>query len=192
MLLKIIRERLDVARNIFPLQLETIGWMLNWIEMRRKRSLCNRDAIPSFVMRDWGNRINLDHKTWCPGGGSSRAPPDYDSPLLHLSRSGRSVGRSGKLLLALARRVNLGFAFRLDPWLYFCSMQDLHVFWNWGLLFDERNGLTTTGRSPSTGGDSSGHSFINCPPSTHMHTHTTRSGQTISLIQNIKSIEISG
>jgi hypothetical protein len=31
----------------------------------------------------------------------------------------------------------------------------------WDLLFDERRDLTATGHSPSTGGDSSGHSLTN-------------------------------
>jgi hypothetical protein len=45
----------------------------------------------------------------------------------------------------------------------------------WGLLFDKRRGVITTGHSPSTRGDSSGRSFANWPsaPPPPTHTHKT-------------------
>jgi hypothetical protein len=41
----------------------------------------------------------------------------------------------------------------------------------WGLLFEGRRGLTTTGHSPSSGGDSTVHTHTHTTHSTHTHTH---------------------
>jgi hypothetical protein len=72
------------------------------------------------------------------------------------------VSQSSILLLALVSTVSLGFgrAFVLSKT---CVLK-------WGFLFNKRRGLTTTGHSPSSGGDLSGHSLTG--PLSHSHMYT--------------------
>jgi hypothetical protein len=56
--------------------------------------------------------------------------------------------------------------------IYFFSRL-LHVL-KWGLLFNEKKGLTTIGHSPSTGDDSSRHSLINRSSPAHTNTRIHR------------------
>jgi hypothetical protein len=53
--------------------------------------------------------------------------------------------QSSKLLLALTSTVILGFGHRRDPWQYFVLFTLLRVL-KWGLVFEERRGVTTTSR----------------------------------------------
>jgi hypothetical protein len=61
------------------------------------------------------------------------------------------VGRSSKSPLGFASTVNFRLGSRRLPWANYCSLQDLYVFWNWGLLFYESKGVTTTGNSLTAG-----------------------------------------
>jgi hypothetical protein len=68
--------------------------------------------------------------------------------------AGRSVGQ-----IAAGPRLHSQFRFRVPSGHMTISLffPRLLCVLKWGLLFDERRGLTTTGHSPSTGDDSSGH-----------------------------------
>jgi hypothetical protein len=81
--------------------------------------------------------------------------------------------RSVKLLLVLASTSASWLLVPSGPITIIFFSRFLRVL-RWSLLFNDRRGLTTTGHSPCTGDDSSGHSLINwpSPPHTHTHTHT--------------------
>jgi hypothetical protein len=57
---------------------------------------------------------------------------DSQIPGSHSRDSGNVtlVSWLGKLLMALASTVNLGFRSRRESWSYFYSFQDIYVFWN--------------------------------------------------------------
>jgi hypothetical protein len=77
-------------------------------------------------------------------------------------------GRSVKLLLALASRVNLSFGTPRDLWPYFVLSKSITIF-KMEPLLNEGSGLTTTGHPPLLGGNSSGHSLTIWPS---LHTHS--------------------
>jgi hypothetical protein len=52
--------------------------------------------------------------------------------------------QSSNLLLAFVSTVTLCFGLCQNPLPYFCSFQDYLWVFKWGLLLDERRGLTTT------------------------------------------------
>jgi hypothetical protein len=60
------------------------------------------------------------------------------------------IVQSSKLLLAFASKVLLGFGPLGTHEHIFVVSRPLHVL-KWGLLFDKRRGLTTTGHFRSTG-----------------------------------------
>jgi hypothetical protein len=69
----------------------------------------------------------------------------------------KRVGRSGKLLMASPAQA-IWFKVSLGPITIIVVLSKTLRVLKWGLRFDERKGLTTTGHSPSigVGGDSCG------------------------------------
>jgi hypothetical protein len=66
-------------------------WIINLKDFRRNRLWPNRDTIPVFFWRDWGNHRKPNHDSLCSGRGFTRELPTCKSRALPLSQPAQLV-----------------------------------------------------------------------------------------------------